>query len=83
MRNHKSCLLTKLLVLMFLFCFPGLGLVQEQEKKKEVTDEELMELLGMTVEAASKKEESVMTAPGIASILTANEIRELGIQYYY
>lgn len=81
MSRRKGILFTAALAAFFLFSFPGLGLPQEQEKKEEqeVTDEELMELLGMTVEAASKKEESVMTAPGIVSVLTANEIRELGV----
>jgi outer membrane receptor for ferrienterochelin and colicins len=47
--------------------------------QEEVSDEELMELLGMTVEAASKREESVMTAPAVVSVLTAQDIKELGI----
>lgn len=79
MGKPKNTLSTAALAAFLLLLLWGDALSQEQETK-EVTDEELRELLGMTIEAASKKEELVSKAPGAVSVLTADEIKELGIQ---
>ena len=81
MKRFNVWYLVLLGVLLLVFT-PGTALPQDQEKEKEqeVSEEELMELLGMTVEAASKKEESIMDAPAIISVINSAEIRELGIQ---
>ena len=80
MKKPGTILLTIVLATLLLFSFSGIAFTQEREKRKEAEDKELRELLGMTVEAASKREESLMNAPAIVSILTASDIKELGVQ---
>lgn len=79
MKKTRTILLTVILAALLVFSFSGIAFTQEREKRKEVEDKELVELLGMTVEAASKREESLMNAPAIVSILTSNDIKELGV----
>ena len=83
MTSSRCSSMRILSVFAVVMLFPGIILAQEGVEKaqdKNNQDQELRELLAMTVESASKKEESIMTAPAVISILTANEIRDFGIQ---
>jgi outer membrane receptor protein involved in Fe transport len=81
MRTRLSVIISTLLfALLMLPVFVSTTARAQDRQTRKYTDEELLELVGMTVEAASKRPESIMEAPGVVSVLTANEIRELGVQ---
>lgn len=55
------------------------GTVQAQEAEEQEKEKEFEALIMMNVEAVSKKEESLLTAPGVISVITANDIKEMGV----
>jgi outer membrane cobalamin receptor len=64
------------LLICFLFAFqPLISAAQQQEKKQEVTEEFFY---AEEVEIASLKPQPVEEAPGIVTVITAQEIKDMG-----
>jgi iron complex outermembrane receptor protein len=75
MLNSKWISTASLLILLLLICLPA-ALTQEQEKKQEITEEFFY--AEEEVEIASLKPQPIEEAPGIVSVITAQQIKDMG-----
>lgn len=74
----------KLLSIFLIFLLPLLIMAEEEAlKEKEMAEMSLEELLNMEVTTVTKKAQKMSEAPGIITVITAEDIENMGAQNLY
>ncbi len=80
MKNFRTDFVTRLFIAVsvLVFCFSPGVFAEEHTETDELSDLSLGELLNLEVSVATKTEMRIEEAPSIVSVITDNEIRNMG-----